>query len=168
MKQKHRCNQCGEQEGVIDLNHIEGSEVKTIHLCAKCAAEKGIQTAAALADTPLGGLLAALGETGLAAEPTPDEEASCPRCGATLQDFRESGHLGCADCYTAFAEQLRELLRRLHGSAHHSGTAYLPPGAPTPQPEETVEALRERLRRAIDSESFELAAELRDRLRERE
>src|SRR5207237_638777 len=56
-----RCSQCGEREGVIDLTQVEGTDVRTLHLCAKCAAEKGIQTPGALADTPLGGLLAALG-----------------------------------------------------------------------------------------------------------
>lgn len=166
MKEKRQCHQCGEREGVVALNQIEGGEVRVIHLCAKCAAEKGIQTPAALAETPLGGLLAAIGgEATLMPDPRELVDAACPRCGATLQDFRETGHLGCADCYTAFAEPLRELLRRLHGSAHHTGAAYNPPGA-IPRPAETsVEALREQLRRAIEAEAFELAAELRDRLR---
>ncbi len=166
-----RCSQCGEREGVIDLTHIEGTEVRTLHLCAKCAAEKGIQTPAALADTPLGGLLAALGGdpvSPIGAVPDPVVESACPRCGATLQDFRETGRLGCGECYVAFAEPLRELLRRLHGSAHHTGKRYLPPlsGAPDPvEPDRALE-LREQLRRAIDAEEFELAAELRDRLKD--
>jgi protein-arginine kinase activator protein McsA len=63
------------------------------------------------------------------------------------------------------------LLRRLHGSAHHTGTSYSPPGTPHGAilaAPESVEELRARLRRAVESEAFELAAELRDRLRERE
>jgi protein arginine kinase activator len=164
-----RCSVCGEADGVVDLTHIEGGEVKTVHLCAKCAAEKGIQTPTALAETPLGGLLAAMG-----AEPArplsggaPD--ARCPHCGATLQDFRDTGRLGCADCYQAFAEPLRELLRRLHGSTHHTGRSYQGPGVvPVAAPTESLDTLRDRLRRAIESEQFELAAELRDRLKERE
>ena len=165
------CSQCGEREGVIDLTHVEGTEVRTVHLCAKCAAEKGIQTPAALADTPLGGLLAALGGelepamtgSGLALG------VACPRCGATLQDFRETGRLGCAECYVTFAESLRELLRRLHGSTHHTGKAYAAPGGePPPADEESTTALRDRLRRAVEAEAFELAAELRDRLKDRE
>ena len=165
------CSQCGEREGVIDLTHVEGTEVRTVHLCAKCAAEKGIQTPAALADTPLGGLLAALGgelEPGTAAGALAAESA-CPSCGATLQDFRETGRLGCAECYVAFAEPLRELLRRLHGSTHHTGKAYAAPGqAPAPDEDESLVALRDRLRRAVEAEAFELAAELRDRLKDRE
>jgi protein arginine kinase activator len=169
MSGKKRCSRCGEREGVIDLTHVEGGEVRVDQLCAQCAAEKGIHTAAAAADTPLGGLLAAIGgEAGLAPADPADGAEACPRCGATLQDFRETGHLGCGDCYLAFAEPLRELLRRLHGSTHHTGMAYAPPGAPPPPAEESVEALREQLRRAVEAEAFERAAELRDRLRGRE
>jgi len=164
-----RCSICGEAEGVVDLTHIEGGEVKTVHLCAKCAAEKGIQTPAALAETPLGGLLAAMGAEPARPEPGVLTDVHCPRCGASLQDFRETGRLGCPDCYQTFAEPLRELLRRLHGSAHHTGRTYYGPGiAPATVPTESIDTLRDRLRRAIESEQFELAAELRDRLKERE
>jgi protein arginine kinase activator len=166
-----RCSQCGEREGVVDLTHIEGTEVRTLHLCAKCAAEKGIQTGAALADTPLGGLLATLGgdpAVGIGAAADLGLDQACPRCGATIQDFRETGRLGCANCYTTFGEPLRELLRRLHGSAHHTGARYVPPRAAHPEPKTPDQAveLRERLRRAIEAEEFELAAQLRDRLKE--
>jgi protein arginine kinase activator len=166
-----RCSQCGEREGVVDLTHIEGSEVRTLHLCAKCAAEKGIQTGAALADTPLGGLLAALGSEPAGPLATPvgsGLDQACPRCGATIQDFRETGRLGCSQCYSTFAEPLTELLRRLHGSAHHTGQRYVPPRPEIPEQQTADRAaeLRERLRRAVEAEQFELAAELRDRLKE--
>ena len=133
---------------------------------AQCAADRGIQTPAAITDTPLGGLLAALGtETTAAAAST--VESACGTCGATLRDFREGGRVGCADCYEAFGEPLRELVRRLHGSAHHTGKAYRPPGAQSIEPAETMPELKERLRQAIEREQFELAAQLRDRLRDR-
>ena len=163
------CSSCGQNEGVIDLTHIEGGEVKTLHLCAKCAAEKGVQTPSGIADTPLGGLLAAMGGAPVVRpEPTDLPDTICPHCGGSLQDFRETGRLGCGDCYSAFAEPLGELLRRLHGSAHHTGKAYQGPGHQLVIPIEPAEVLRERLRKAVESEQFELAAELRDRLRERE
>ena len=164
------CSQCGEGEGVIHLTEIKEGEVRTVSLCAKCAAEKGIQTAASLADTPLGGFLAALGEQGPSVPPAAGQETTCPGCGASLKDFRETGRLGCSECYSTFEEPLRELLRRLHGSTHHTGKAYLAPGAPPPTGMETdtLKQLRDELRRAIESEEFELAAKLRDRLKEHE
>lgn len=162
-----KCSICGAAEGVVDLTHIEGDEVRIRHLCAKCAAEKGIQTPAALAESPLGGLLAALGTEAPAAG-GPEPTVVCPGCGGTLQDFRDSGRLGCAQCYQTFEDHLSELMRRLHGSTHHTGKAYSGPGvqpaAPAPEP---TRRLRERLRQAIDAEQFELAAQLRDQLKER-
>ena len=165
-----KCTGCGEREGVVNLTQIEDGEVRTGSLCARCAAEKGLDTGIGLVDTPLGGFLAALGDTADRDAPlSAGLEARCPGCGATLKDFRDTGRVGCAECYTQFDAPLRELLRRLHGSTHHTGmratagagAASTPAGSATPQ-------LRERLRRAIEAEQFELAATLRDQLRERE
>jgi protein arginine kinase activator len=94
-----------------------------------------------------------------------DDAPACHFCGATTRDFRTSGRLGCARCYTAFERQLRELLRRLHGNSRHAGRRYEPPAIELIERAGSVAQLRERLRRAIDAEQFELAAELRDRLR---
>ncbi|MFN0180132.1 MAG: UvrB/UvrC motif-containing protein [Gemmatimonadales bacterium] len=160
-----RCSQCGEAESMVELTQIEGGEVRKVPLCAKCAAEKGIQTPAAYADTPLGSLLAALGGDPLVPE-TPAIRAgdACPGCGATLDDFRQTGRLGCEQCYTSFAEPLGELLRRLHASVHHAGKA--PGGAiQVAPPGESLPVLKERLRQAVAAEQFELAAKLRDQLK---
>ena len=62
--------------------------------------------------------------------------------------------------------QLRDLLRRLHGSSHHVGEEYL--SADSDEVDEKnaeISDLRAKLRQAIETENFELAAELRDRLR---
>ena len=45
----------------------------------------------------------------------------CPRCGLLYSAFKETGRLGCAECYTAFQFQLRPLLRRIHGDTRHRG-----------------------------------------------
>ena len=165
-----KCSNCGEREGVVSLTQIIEGDVRTVSLCAKCAAEKGIETGIGVADTPLGGFLAALGESADPDAPLAEAlEARCAACGATLRDFRETGRVGCAECYLAFDAPLRELLRRLHGSTHHTGMRYA--GNEVPQrlePNRTALELREQLRRAVESEQFELAAELRDRLKDTE
>ena len=159
------CDQCHEREAVIHLTQIVDEQVTTLHLCERCAAEKGVESAATVGKTPLGGFLAAMGK-GV----TPQVAGiggACPRCGATLQDFRESGRLGCPECYRSFEAPLRDLLRRLHGSTHHVGERYAEPGR-EPAAELAAdgrESLRQQLRLAVETENFELAAELRDRLR---
>ena len=90
----------------------------------------------------------------------------CSFCASTLRDFRQSGRLGCPYCYTAFEASLRELLRKVHGSAQHVGRGYdATPTALEPSPAASADRLRERLERAIRNEEFELAASLRDQLR---
>ena len=169
-----KCTNCGERDGVVNLTQIEDGEVRTGSLCAQCAKAKGIDTGLELSGTPLGGFLAALGE-GSEAAGVPDllEDGRCGSCGASLKDFRDTGRVGCADCYRTFDAALRELLRRIHGSTHHTGMRHDDTGVPA-EPgvsrvsSSPVHQLREELRRAIESEQFERAAELRDRLREHE
>jgi protein arginine kinase activator len=153
------CENCGEREAVVHLTQIEDAQVTTVHLCERCAAERGVEPPPA-GKTPLGSFLAAIGDS----EGTDEAgQAKCPGCGASFANFRETGRLGCAECWTAFEAPLRDLVRRLHGSTVHVGERYVSAGST--RAERTEDDLRERLRLAIETENFELAADLRDRLR---
>ena len=158
------CEQCREREAVIHLTQIVNDQVTTLHLCEKCAAEKGVDSPGAHVKTPLGTLIGAMGKTSEQA-PAPRTSDLCLRCGATFQDFRETGRLGCPDCYRSFEIPLRDLLRRLHGSTHHLGERYAERETAPEVDDEQAGELREQLRVAVETETFELAAELRDRLR---
>jgi protein arginine kinase activator len=165
------CDQCHEREAVIHLTQIVDEKVTTLHLCERCAAEKGVESPGSTVKTPLGSFLAAMGKSPEQVA-APRSADTCPRCGGTYQDFRESGRLGCPDCYATFELPLRDLLRRLHGSTHHLGERYAEGDRPAAAaaaavapPGERAAALREQLRLAVETENFELAAELRDRLR---
>jgi protein arginine kinase activator len=82
-----------------------------------------------------------------------------------MADFRATGRWGCARCYTNFEAGIRELLRRVHGNHRHVGRAYHPPMSESLERSAVLGELRDRLRRAIESEQFELAADLRDRIK---
>jgi len=157
------CSQCHEREAVVRLTQVQEDQVVTLRLCERCAAERGVDTGVGQEATPLGGFLAALG--GVLDAEAPGPETSCPGCGATVDDFRATGRLGCAACWDAFASSLVPLVRRLHGSTHHAGVGYHPPGITASGPESERRRLAEQLELAIATENFELAAELRDRLR---
>jgi protein arginine kinase activator len=93
------------------------------------------------------------------------EPAQCSFCQATLADFRATGRLGCAHCYETFETSLRDLLRRVHGNSRHIGRRYVAP-LPSELPHvSSATELRDRLKRAIEAEQFELAADIRDKLR---
>jgi len=159
-----RCDNCKERDAIINLTQVEHDTKVTLHLCEQCAQEKGIETGTTVLKSPLGTFLSAMGKG--ATLPVPAETVRCASCGATLRDFRDTGRLGCAHCYQSFEGHLRDLLRRLHGSSQHVGERYLPPGANgQSDARSALLDLREQLRRAVESENFELAAELRDRIR---
>lgn len=156
------CDQCGERDAVVHLTQIVENAVTQVHLCEKCAAERGIETTVAEPKHPLGDFLQAVQQQ---AAQMPGDAARCAYCGTSIRDFRASGRLGCARCYGAFEQSLRELLRRVHGSTKHEGWRY-----ETRDPEivtraERLRGLRDQLQRAVSDEAFETAATLRDQIR---
>jgi protein arginine kinase activator len=162
-----QCDNCHQREAAIHLTQVVAGAVTQVHLCEECAAEKGVHTEATVAKFPLSDFLATLGKGAAAALPAGADARACDFCGATLRDFRETGRLGCPHCYETFATHLRDLLRRLHGSSQHVGEVYLPAASHQQDvdAQRTLRQLREQLRRAVEAENFELAAELRDRIR---
>lgn len=156
------CDACKERDSVITLTRSESSGVTELHLCERCAAERGIETQVASPKPALTDFLLAV-QKQLPAAAT--DSVRCSFCSSTLRDFKATGRLGCAYCYGAFEASLRDLLRRLHGSSHHQGKPYHVP-QPTLDAGATVLAeLRDRLRRAVEQELFEEAARLRDQIK---
>jgi protein arginine kinase activator len=158
------CDNCRERDAVINLTQVEHDSKVTLHLCEQCAQQKGVETGVGLSKSPLAHLIGSMTK-GTSVLPTPADGLRCSSCGSTLKDFRESGRLGCADCYVSFDAHLRDLLRRLHGSSQHVGERYTVPGGEDGDPRAQLLDLKDQLRRAVDAENFELAADLRDRIR---
>ena len=161
------CDHCHEREAVVHLTHIADGQVTMLHLCERCAAEKGVESPQSVQDNTLVKFVGAtVGKSAI--DPSlvvGGGRQACPACGATLQDFRQSGRLGCADCYRTWETALRDILRKLHGATLHMGERYTERGVEPADPVERAADLREQLRLAVETENFELAAELRDRLR---
>jgi len=160
------CDNCKERDAIINLTQVEHDSKVTLHLCEQCAQQKGVETGGAVLKSPLGNFLGALGK-GAALVPAAADGVRCPACGSTLRDFRDSGRLGCDQCYVSFDAHLRDLLRRLHGSSQHVGERYETAGESGGEsdPRGRLLDLKAQLRRAVEGENFELAAELRDRIR---
>jgi protein arginine kinase activator len=118
------------------------------------------ETGFSLADLLLG--LGASQELEQAASGT---ETRCPQCGFTHADFKKSGRLGCAECYVTFAEGLGGLLKTMHKGTRHVGK--VPESLRTKRDiSEQLAALQKKLNKAIETESFEQAAQLRDEIKQ--
>lgn len=86
---------------------------------------------------------------------------TCSVCGYTLQDISKTGRIGCAKCYDCFREELKKLLLNYHGSTQHIGKK--PKGQ---IPVRTVQQMELELKEAIKKEDYELAAKLRDEIKQ--
>ena len=92
------------------------------------------------------------------------DKLKCSSCKFTFQDFRKVGRLGCQKCYDTLKDQLRPLLRKIHGADSHTGKIL--PGKEAPKDVTTLMTeLKVRLEKAIKFEEFEEAARLRDRIK---
>jgi protein arginine kinase activator len=155
------CENCGGKDASIHYTQIEQNEMHTFHLCDECAAAKGLQPGANVGNFPLTDFLAQMSKAGAETATA----GPCAFCGLSLDDFKKSGRLGCPHCYVSFETHLSGLLRRLHGGTQHVGKVYLPPDPSANAQQERLAGLRRKLDRAVQSEDFERAAQIRDMIR---
>lgn len=157
-----QCDVCHQKKASVFLTQIIKGEMQKINLCEECSKDKGVTdpTGFALADMLLG-----LG-SGERIESQPQEK-TCPACGMTQSNFRKTGRLGCAKCYSVFGDGMESLLRAMHKGTKHTGK--MPASAGRLQAtEDRLADLRETLEEAVTGERFEEAARLRDEIRQLE
>lgn len=159
------CDVCGAPEATVGYAEIVDGVLSTWRLCEKCALARGIGATMAPAGGPASDILMGLlkGED----DESSCERPECPGCGQTLGGFRRTGRLGCGECYTVFEEELRPLIRRIHGTTEHIGCVPGEMGGLHARARE-LRRLRNELRAAVRKEEFERAAELRDGILELE
>lgn len=156
------CDICNKKEATVHLTEIVNDQVTKLNLCEECAREKNAEMEEHFG---LSELLAGLTDMGTAVEPEVAISIKCPNCAMTYQNFRKLGRLGCSECYEAFKKELGPLLKRIHGSDRHVGKVPLK-GGKTIRDTRTLQELKMQLEKAIQTEEFEEAAKLRDRIRD--
>lgn len=165
---EHACEACGEESATVHVLRFDGGGISHTHLCQECAeGEAGqVEGAALVLALPgaLGSLLAPLGGFGSSESEEPFAPV-CGTCGTTLADLRESGLMGCAACYEAFRAHLGdEDTESTEDSAHLGKIPSRLPGDERRRRE--VVRLQRMLHELVESERFEEAASVRDRLAE--
>ena len=159
------CDICKKSEATVHLTEIVDEQMSELHLCENCARQKSL---AMEQQFGLNDLLAGMADFGKGEkEPETSISAKCQNCGLTYADFKKIGRLGCGQCYNAFSKYLVPLLKRIHGSIQHTGKSPLKVNKVLKK-EIDIQALRNRLQKAIAQEAFEEAAKLRDQIKEAE
>lgn len=178
-----KCDKCKAQEATVHEVSIKGGKRVERHLCEQCAKQEGFQSFVGPQQV-LQAIVAqqAQGATGASGAPAAAPEV-CPKCGMKFASFRQSGLLGCPECYASFASQLSAPLERWHeGGTHHVGkTPKRVRIAPTPAEKAAtasattlaalelvrrrLDTLRRQLAEAVEGEQYERAAKIRDEIR---
>jgi protein arginine kinase activator len=163
------CQLCQQKVAKIHITQIHNNHVQEFHICPDCGREHGISGPEVKATISISALASNLvpGEEAARMEPV-EEVNACPNCGQTYRGFRESGRMGCWECYTAFDAALEPLLRKVQSGVRHIGKTPSGRPAPTDYVVPLIQVKREQLRIAISDEDFEAAARLRDEIRDLE
>ena len=97
----------------------------------------------------------------------PTNIVRCKGCGSSFEEIANTGKVGCAECYRTFYNRLIPSIQRIHGNTTHTGKIASSAGIEAKR-ENELEKAREELKKAIQEQAFEKAAELRDRIKELE
>jgi len=157
------CQICGKNPASVHFTEIHDNKMSEIHVCERCAEEKGMHTPAQQHKFEIADLLAGMVDAMTHTEEERVGHVQCPRCGLPYSSFKETGRLGCGECYTAFQFQLRPLLRRIHGDTRHRGKT--PKRGAVESSTRQIQRLHDELQRAVEREEFERAAGIRDQIR---
>ncbi len=158
------CQVCSKSPATVHFTEIHDNKMSEIHVCDRCAEERGLQAASKKGKFDIADLLAGMVDGMTSTEEERVGSVQCPRCGLLYSAFKETGRLGCAECYTAFQFQLRPLLRRIHGDTRHRGKAPTRDGVGANRSRQ-IHRLHDELQRAVEREEFEHAASIRDEIR---
>ncbi len=166
------CELCGEEPATMHLLRVVDGTVSHTHLCAHCAEGMAEQTEGLALVLAVPSVLRSLSkrsstghEEGAEASAAAQEETFCGVCGTTLSDLKESGMVGCANCYRVFADHLEVTVRREAEPVEHLGKIPLR-GPENDSLRHEMMRLERMLRELVAHERFEEAAGVRDRLAE--
>lgn len=161
-----KCQKCKKNLATIHLTEIVQGQRSEMHLCQLCAESEGV---AIKSQVPLNELLNSL----LSAEDIDQDSSSkvssqsetCDFCGMTWDNFRKNSLLGCPNDYDVFSKPLEDIIHNAHsGGDVHVGKV---PSRADKGTEKQIKMLnlRKELGRAVKTEDYEAAANLRDEIK---
>lgn len=161
-----KCQFCA-SPATVHLTTLTGTKSKkVVHLCEACAKKHQV-VSEPKPDLNIPAIVHLL--LGSQLDQASEELArlTCAQCGIKYMEFRGEGRLGCPHDYEVFRSGLEPILRRVHRAVHHAGKA--PPHRQQNQRRQSeLLGLHHRLRLAIEAESYEEAAQVRDLIRQKE
>lgn len=163
------CEECNEYPATVHLTQMFNGQKKETHLCENCAAKQGAIMFNIGGQFGIPSLLSSFFGSHYNVKNTNEaqNQEKCPHCGMKFNDIRQTGKLGCAQCYDVFDQNIEPILRRIHGSSQHTGKIPARSGESVLL-KKKIETLKNQLQQAVIQEEYEKAAEIRDSIKELE
>ncbi len=142
-----KCELCGTNNAKYKYYEVDSDTVREINICEECAREKGIDIKNK--------------EDAVVAK-----SGTCPSCGLTFKEYKDSGNLGCVGCYTSFKDQIKIFLKESQLGVVHKGKEPVGNSKLIFVKKEILE-MKKKLDGYVEDEKFEEAVKLRDKIEER-
>lgn len=95
---------------------------------------------------------------------TYEKNYQCNVCGNTFEQFKNSGKMGCVNCYKVFREKLNSIFNNIQEKNIHTGK--VPKNLEAYKINiENIDTLKEQLNIAIKNEDYEQAIKIRDKIK---
>ncbi|WP_067729170.1 UvrB/UvrC motif-containing protein [Oceanobacillus damuensis] len=165
------CQECHERPATLHFKQIINGEETAVSMCEDCAKKKGYMSYPEEGYS-LHDLLTGLFNFDNLKMSNPSgkqlkqvKDLQCSSCGMTFSEFKKVGKFGCAHCYESFASRLEPIFRRVHaGNTKHFGKIPKRAGSDL-HVKRQLKSYKEELKNLIESEAFEEAAKVRDKIK---
>lgn len=148
------CDDCKQKPAKHFFKNVVGDQKNILHLCEECARKRNL-----LNDkkpSPIE-LLHKISEK----ISHDDDRVVCSVCCLSLAEFKKIGRFGCSNCLSVFEPYIKALIKEVQESEKHIGKRAKTGGRRAIE----IFRLREELRRALEKEDYEDAAQIRDKLK---
>lgn len=153
------CENCLKRVATTHIKRTVNGVTKEHYLCPQCAAELGLGGFNLFEDASNFWNSFFNSNTKLQ-----NNTKRCKSCNTSFSEIIDSGKMGCPDCYSEFREEIMPTLVKIHGKAEHKGLS--PETKQSDSSDDGISSLEIELKKAIENEEFEKAAEIRDKIRE--
>ena len=163
------CQICGKHNASMLVRQIIDDTAKELYICRACAKKHHLYSDNNEMHLSLKAIF-----DGLVPQLDMSEEArdsvhplACPDCGMPFSRVKEKKILGCPRCFFYFRDTVLKLMQETSGEVFYAGNLPL-------QPEifsgtlVSLQHLEDELQKAVENEEYELAAYLRDKIKEQE
>lgn len=163
------CDECQKEPACVHITKIINQQKIEKHLCEQCAQKSGEIIGKGISNIfgskfSVHDFLKEMFDYAVQDNAPQTLEPVCSECGLSYSEFCQSGKFGCSGCYQAFSGQLEPLIKRIHGTAAHTGKVPKRSGRRLGV-EQQIKHLRQELEQHVAREEYEQAAKLRDEIK---